>query len=196
MTTNSPATLRALFDDLDRESARVDMADDASIAKAVKRQGGALEWVATSSSLLPKVAELLDVKLPHIFLAFWQKGEEIAEALRESQRSPERIIDVSLHDCSTEATLSPYIEIRIGGTSPGPRITFTVVLPMTFKAVQLRIKGGALVGAIAGECEMAGEVKLADLTVARLKEPVRIRLAEAVLATRDGVAYNAASTSL
>lgn len=182
MSANSPATLRALFDDLNAQSPRVEMADDASLAKTLKEQAGAIEWTASSSVLVPKVAELLDIRLSHVLVAFWQKADEVARALRESQESPERTIDVSLYDCSTEATLSPFIEVRIAGKSPGKRIAFTIALPMTFKAVQLRIRGGAVVDATAGECEITGNVKLEGLTLAKLKKPVRITFAEGLLA--------------
>jgi len=116
-----------------------------------------------------------------VLVAFWEKADEVDRALRESRKSPDRDIYVSLYDCSTEATLSPFIEIRIGGKTPGKRIPFTVALPMTFKAVELKIRAGAIVDATAGECEMTGSVKLEDLTLAKLKKPVTITLGDGLL---------------
>ena len=185
MSTNSPATLRALFDDLDPGSSNVELADRTSMAHALKQTVGAIEWTATSSLLVPKVAELLDIKLSRLLVAFWQKAEEVDRALHESRQTPDRDIYVSLYDCSTEATLSPFIEVRVGGKKPGKRIPFTVALPMSFKAVELRIRNGAIVDATAGECEITGSVKLEKLTLAKLKKPVTLTLGEGVLNAED-----------
>jgi hypothetical protein len=185
MATDPPATLRALFDDLNAGSSNVELAEETSVAQALKQTVGALEWTATSSLLLPKVAELLDIKLSRVFVAFWQKAEEVDHALHESRQAPDRTIDVSLYDCSTEATLSPFIEVRVGGKKPGKRIHFTVALPMNFKAVELRIRNGAIVNATAGKCEIAGSVKLEKLTLAKLRNPVTLTLGEGMLSTDD-----------
>jgi len=181
MPTNSPATVRALFDHLDPGSPNLELARDTSLPEALKKQAGAVEWTATASQLVPKVAELLDIRISRLLVAFWQKADEVDRALRESRQSPDRDIYVSLYDCSTEATLSPFIEIRVDGKMPGKRIPFTVTLPMTFKAVELKIRAGEIVDATAGECEITGSVKLEELTLAKLKKPVTITLGEGLL---------------
>src|SRR5580765_2714294 len=105
MPTNSPATVRALFDHLDPGSPNLELARDTSLPEALKKQAGAVEWTATASQLVPKVAELLDIRISRLLVAFWQKADEVDRALRESRQSPDRDIYVSLYDCSTEATL-------------------------------------------------------------------------------------------
>lgn len=188
MPADSPATLRAVFDDLKTDSSRVTLADDASVAQGVLAQAGAIEWTASAAVLLPKVAELLDVPLSRIFVAFWHKANEIVRALHESRTSPDDSIEVSLVDCSTEATLEPFIEIRFGGSAPPKRISLTVSLPLTFRAVKLTIRRGALVSVAAGECEMDGAVRLSAVTLAKLTKPLTIKLAgwELPPATSDG----------
>lgn len=175
MSTKTPATVRALFDDLNPRSSRLEYVEQAALAKALKAVT-AVEWGIASSSLVPKLAELLDIKLSSILVSFWEKADEVTQALRESENDPERSIEVTLYDCTTEATLSPYIEVRLGPKGPGKRIPVAVVLPMTFKAVVLTIKGGKLAEATGGECEINGSVTLLELTLAKLKKPIRITL--------------------
>lgn len=182
MPMTPPATLRAVFDDLKPGSSRVSVADDAAVGPAVNAHIGAVEWTASAAVLLPKVAELLDINLSHIFVPFWLKADEIVRALNQSSQSPDVPVEVSLYDCSTEATLEPYIEVRFEGVVPGKRLPITISLPLTFKAVKLTIQGGSFVGIAAGECEIEGAVKLDDVTLAKLKEPLTIRLGELRLA--------------
>jgi hypothetical protein len=178
MPTKPPVALRDVFDDLKPGSSRVALTGDEAVAPAVKAHIGALEWTATSSALLPKVAELLDIPLPRIFVVFWQGADEVVRALKESRQSPDDLVEASLLDCSTEATLEPYIEVRLNGVSPGKRLPITVSLPMAFRGVKLTIQNGAFVAVIAGECEIEGEVKLDDLTLAKLKEPLTLTLGQ------------------
>ncbi len=132
--------------------------------------------MATESTKRSAVGCFVQVSSSPIFVAFWQKADEIARALNESRQSPDVLTEASLEDCSTEVTLKPYIEVRFDGVVPGKRLPITVSLPLTFKAVRLTIQGGSLVGIAAGECEIRGAVKLDDVTLARLKEPMTITL--------------------
>jgi hypothetical protein len=176
MSGTPPVTVRAAFDNLKPDSSRVTLAADEVVGPAVKAHIGAVEWTASAAVLLPKVAELLDIRLSRIFVAFWQKADEIVRALNGSRQSPDDLVEVSLYDCSTEATLEPYIEVRFNGVAPGKRLPITVSLPVTFKGVKLTIQGGSVVAVTAGECEIDGTVKLGDVTLAKLKEPLTITL--------------------
>lgn len=178
MSRTRPLTVCAVFDNLKPDSPRVALAADGAIGPAVKAHIGAVEWTASAALLLPKVADLLDIRLSRVFVAFWQKADEIVRALNESRQSPDDAVEVSLYDCSTEATLEPYIEVRFNGVAPGKRLPITVSLPLTFKGVKLTIQGGSVAGVAAGECEIGGTVKLDDVTLARLKEPLTITLGQ------------------
>ena len=53
-------TFGSVFDDLKPGSANVELAHDAAVTKEAKTHLGVIEWKATSSSLMPEVAKLLD----------------------------------------------------------------------------------------------------------------------------------------
>jgi hypothetical protein len=171
----SPDALSAVFDDLRPESPNLDLADEQTVAKEAKHQAGVIEWTA-ASSLLPEVARLLNVPLHRLLVGFWQKADEIVAALERSKASPEATLDVTLLDSKTEASFEPFIEVKLNGVSPGKKIPFAIVLPLTFKGVVLAVRNGEIVSASAGECLIEGCINLGALTVARLKNPVTIAL--------------------
>jgi len=176
MSADSSVTLSTLFDDLQPESPRVEVANDEDVTTVLKKAMNAVEWTASSSILIPKIAELLDIRLSTILVAFWQKADEVAAALRETRDSPNRTIDVSLDDSSTEATFEPWIEVRLAGASSGKKLRFPVAIPLTLKAVEVRIKNGAIVSALAGTCEVSGTLKFETIVLAKLKEPLKVPL--------------------
>ena len=55
------------------------------VAKEIKE----VKWVASKFDIAEKVAELLDIKIPSIFLSSWKKSEELKKILEESIESPE-----------------------------------------------------------------------------------------------------------
>jgi hypothetical protein len=176
MSKDSPVTLSTLFDDLQPHSPRVEVAKDEDVTTVLKKTMNAVEWTASSSILIPKIAELLDIKLSTILVAFWRKADKLAAALRETRDSPNRTIDLSLEDSSTEATFEPWIEVRLAGASAGKKIRFTIAIPLTLEAVEVRIKNGAIISALAGACEVSGSLKLETIVLAKLKEPVKVPL--------------------
>jgi hypothetical protein len=175
-------TIGSVFDDLKPGSANVQLARDATVTKEAKTHLGIIEWKATSSSLIPEIAKLLDVPLPTVLVRFWQKTDEVAGAIAKSRKSPDDPIDVTLFDSKTEASFDPYIEVRLNGIQPGKEIPVKVTLPMTFKAVVLTIKNGSIVDTAGGRCEIDGSIKLGGLTVAKLRKPVTVPLGPGWLA--------------
>jgi hypothetical protein len=171
-------TVGSVFDDLKPGSANVELAHDAAVTKEAKIRVGVIEWKATSSSLMPEIAKLLDVPLPTVLVRFWQTTEEVAAAMEKSRRSPNEPIDVSLFDSKTEASFDPYIEVRLNGVEPGKKIPVKVALPITFKAVVLTVKNGSIIHAVGGRCEIDGSIKLGSLTVAKLRKPVIVPLVD------------------
>jgi hypothetical protein len=182
-TKSPPETVLELFGDLKAGSPNVELATEGEAANAMKEELSVVEWTAHMSALVPTVAELLDFALPSVLVSFWEKADEIATALRESKASPDGDTNVSLYDSTTEATYDQHIEVRLNGKTPGKKIPVTVTLPLTFKGLRLKIKNGEIVDVIAGECEVSGSVKLKDLTLAKLRNPVTIPLVPGFLST-------------
>lgn len=174
-------TVGSVFDDLNPDSTRVTLKDEAAVQQEAKTILGGIEWKATSSSLIPEIAKLLDVPLPTVLERFWQKTDEVTAAIEKSKKSPGDPIEVSLHDWKTEASFDPHIEIRLNGIAPGKMIPVKVVLPITFKAAVLKIMNGAIVRTVGGICEIGGHITFGSLTIAELREPFPVNLTPAFL---------------
>ena len=171
-----PSTLRDVFENLSRDAANVDLAGDEAISAEAKKQAGPVEWAA-SSSLVPHVAELLNVPLPEVLVRYWQQADEVAAEIEESKKSPGKR-RVTLLETKTEAAYEPAIQVRLNGAKAGKPIGFKVVIPLTLKGAILVIEGGQIAGVVAGECAIEGAIKLGSLTLAKLKKPVVVSLAE------------------
>lgn len=170
-------TVAEVFDNLEPASSNLELAAPEVVNAEAKQHAGVVEWVASASSLVPEVAKLLDVQLPDVFVRFWKTLDEVRQKLDESLKGPQDTLSVSMFDSKTEASFEPYIQIRLSGGLPAKRIPGKVTLPLTFTSVVLSIRNGAIVGAIAGHCEIGGEVALGKVTVAKLRKPVPIDLA-------------------
>lgn len=173
-TQATPKTLRDVFEHLSPDAANVDLADNEALAAEAKKESGIVEWAA-ASSIVPHVAELLNVPLSDLLVRFWRQADEMAAEIEESKKSPDKR-KVTLLETKTEAGYDPHLEIRLNGAKPGKTIGFKVVMPLTIKGAILVIEGGRITGAVAGECVIEGAVKLGSLTVARLKTPVVVTL--------------------
>jgi len=173
-TMPAPATLRGVFEDLSPDAPNVKLADDAAISAAARQEAGIIEWAA-ASSLVPHIAELLNVPLPDVLVQFWQQTEEVAAEIKESKRSPGPR-RVTLLETTTQASYEPSLEVRLNGAKPGKAIGFKVVMPITLKGATLVIEGGRIVDVVAGEGLIGGVITLGSLTVAKLKKPFVVAL--------------------
>jgi len=173
-TMPAPATLRGVFEDLSPDAPNVKLADDAAISAAARQEAGIIEWAA-ASSLVPHIAELLNVPLPDVLVQFWQQTEEVAAEIKESKRSPGPR-RVTLLETKTQASYEPSLEVRLNGAKPGKAIGFKVVMPITLKGATLVIEGGRIVDVVAGEGLIGGVITLGSLTVAKLKKPFVVAL--------------------
>ena len=168
-------TLRSVFHDFRTDDPKVHVEDEETVQKEARRQLGVVEWTA-ASTLIPHVAELLNIPLPGLLMRGWQKADEVADALRDSADSPDEDFGVALDESEKELSFDPEVEVKLNG-APAGSIKFTVVVPLQFKSVVVKIKNGQVTGVSAAECYAGGEVRLGDLTIVKLSTPMKIPLA-------------------
>ena len=174
--TKTSSNLRTVFGEPDPRLRDKSSKQGQALAANMKRALAGVEWVASQHDLVTKMAEVLDLELPELLEKFWSKSDEIAVALKESRESPTEITDLGLVDHTIDATLEPYLELRVGNMPPY-KIEFAVELECTLKGVVLRIKNGAILQVVVGTCEVRGTLKHGDLTLATAPregaEPIR-----------------------
>ena len=82
---------------------------------------------AAMPDIATKIAELLEVPIPGIFVTSWKKSDAIRELLDESRKAPDAVMHLELAEHAINSQHKPYIEIRIKNTTV-KKIEFTLKL--------------------------------------------------------------------
>jgi hypothetical protein len=141
-----------------------------------------IKWAASMPDLTVKMAELLDVQIPGIFVETWRKAEEVKKKLAESRLTPDDTFYAELANHTISTAYHPYISVQIG-KAPIKKLEFTVTASFTMKAFVLKIQNGSIREIRTGSCEAEGELKglgllLANKQLAPLQLPGRIHVPE------------------
>lgn len=146
------------------------------IAKEIK----GIKWVASRFDIAEKVAELLDIKIPSIFISSWKKSEEIKKIIEESLKSSEEKFEVNLSEHTITSEHKPYIEVMFKNM-PAYKIEFDLNLSFTLDGFILKIQNGIIYGIDPGICNAQGtlsweKIKLLEKKLEAIKLPGTIRL--------------------
>jgi len=185
--SNSAITVREVFD----------LPEPGSPAESSARWQTFRQWMGEEvkgikSAAIPdvaaKIAELLEVPIPGIFVTSWKKSEAIRELLDESRKTPDAIMHLELAEHTINSQHKPYIEIRIKNTTV-KKIEFTLKLLFKLQGFILRIQNGAIREMQAGTCEIKGTLEYQGLAIlekklAPINLPATIPL-ESLLKTED-----------
>lgn len=170
--TNSIDTVRSLFPEITSR-----LTDEAGPGKQTLQQRLAKEikgvqWTAKLSELVPLIAELLNIPLPSVLVAFWKKSEELNSALAESREAPGKPVSLWLADHTIQSEFKPAIEIEIGGVpaTAATTIEFTIDLTFTLKGIVLEVCDGRIAKIIAGTIEVGGELRYKELVLAKVSD--------------------------
>jgi hypothetical protein len=167
MTTNVP-TLRTLFelpseDDPDR------LPDGwKPFREKLGEEVKGIKWKASMPDLTVKIAELLDVEVPTLFVATWKKAAEVKKKLAESREKPADVIDVELAEHTISTSHSPYITVQFG-KAPVKTLKFTVTASFTLSAFVLKLQNGEVREMRSGHCQAEGKLEGLGLLLAEKK---------------------------
>jgi hypothetical protein len=127
-----------------------------------------VHWTATMPKLVEKVAELLEIPLPGVMIAAWEKGDEIMKTLDDSRKSPEEVFSVELADHTLSTEFHPQIEIQVSNF-PATFLNFVVKLSLELKGIELKIRKGKVLQIRTGSCQAGGELLYGDMVLAERK---------------------------
>jgi hypothetical protein len=139
--------------------------------------------IAAMPDVAAKVGELLDIPIPDIFLASWEKANVLRALLDESRKEPETAMQLELAEHTINSQHHPSIEVRIQNT-PVKKIEFTVRLAFKLKGFVLKIQNGAIKEMKTGACEVKGTIEYQGLIIAE-KELAPIHLPGSIPLTRN-----------
>jgi hypothetical protein len=134
-----------------------------------------IKWIKAAPDLLKKICELLNIEIPDLFIAAWEKEKVIKEALLKSKQSPGKTIEIELAEHTIESELNPYIEIRIQGIPTPKKIKFKVQVSFNLKGFILEIQKGAVTEILPLSCEVTGTFKCEEILLAKKDfEPIKL----------------------
>ena len=169
----SAPTLRQIFSLPEKED---DPADDRwkifqeNVSKEVK----GVKWIASMPDLAPKVCELLDIRIPDIFVTAWKKVEDLQRVIEESKKTPDKTVYLELAQHSIDYNSKPSIDVKVKKATV-KKLELPIQLGFKLSGFVLKIQNGRIIEMQTGKCEAKGTLKYGSLTVAEKKlDPIKL----------------------
>jgi hypothetical protein len=176
---DSTPTVREIFSLPEKET---DPSDDRwkEFQERIDKEVKSIKWTAAMPDLAAKVCELLDIKVPNLFVAAWKKAKELQTVLEKSKATPDEIVYLELTEHSINSEHKPSLDVRIKGATV-KRIELGVQLGFKLKGFVLKIQNGGIKEMQTGHCEAKGTIKYGTLMIAEKKlEPIKLPLSIAI----------------
>ena len=133
-----------------------------------------VKWTASKLEIFEKITQLLDIKIPSIFLSSWKKSDEIKKILEESAASPEEKFEINLSEHSITSDHKPYIEVMFKNM-PVYKIEFDLNLSFKLDGFSIKIQNGNIYGIDSGVCKAQGTLSWEKIQLLEKKlEPIKL----------------------
>src|SRR6266436_22895 len=175
----SAPTVREIFALPEKET---DPSDDRwkEFQERIDKEVKGIKWTAAMPDLAAKVCELLDIKIPNIFLAAWKKARELQTALEKSKATPDEVVYLELTEHNINSDHKPSLDVRIKGATV-KKIELGVQLGFKLRGFVLKIQNGGIREMQTGQCEAKGTIKYGTLMIAEKKlELIKLPLSIAI----------------
>jgi hypothetical protein len=167
-------TLREVFELPEKGEGDPDDDRWQAIEERIGQEIKGIKWSAAMTDLVPKICDLLEIKVDGVLLAAWKKAAEIKTVLEKSRQTPEETTYVELAEHTINSEHKPSIDVKLRGTKL-KTIALLVQLGFKLQGFVLRIKNGAIIEMQAGQCEVKGTIKFSGLTIAEKKlAPIKL----------------------
>lgn len=121
-------------------------------------------WPAALNEIARSTADLLDMAVPEILVAAWNKYRFLRKYLDKDKYPPGETLLVPLAEHTVKSEHHPYLEILLGGQPIG-KLTFTVSVALTLKGLTLKIRDGKIKAILTGSCEGQGVLKCEQIVI-------------------------------
>lgn len=172
----SVPTLREVFELPEHGEGDPDDGRWQAIEERIGQEIKGIKWSAAMSDLVPKICDLLEIKVDGVLLTAWKKASEIKAVLEKSRQTPEETTYVELAEHTINSEHKPSIDVKLRGAKV-KTIALLVQLGFKLRGFVLKIKNGGIVEMQAGQCEVKGTIKFSGLTIAEKKlAPIKLPL--------------------
>jgi len=172
--TSSVPTLREVFElPVNGEG---DADDDRwqAIQERISQEVKGIKWSAAMPDLVPKICDLLEIKVDGVLLSAWKKAAEIKTVLKKSKLTPEETTYIELAEHTINSEHKPSIDVKLRGAKV-KTIALLVQLGFKLQGFVLKIKNGGIIEMQAGHCDVKGTIKFSGLTIAEKKlAPIKL----------------------
>lgn len=169
-------TVRDVFSVPEKGSAEPTSEGWKAFQSRINQEVKGIKWTAAMPDLAPKVAELLDIKIPDVLITAWKKVGELQAVLEKSRANPEQIMFLELAEHTINSEHKPSIDLKLKGKTV-KKIVLTIQLGFKLKGFVVKVKEGMIREIQTGNCEMKGSIKYAGVPIAEKKlEPIKLPL--------------------
>jgi hypothetical protein len=162
MTDREALTLNQLFSTetglSDKQMTEAESCDSMVELKKRLTQEAKTVWPIARGIILKKLVEMLNIRVPDIMVAAWNKYEAIAKYTDGKQYPPSETYMVPLAEHTIESVHKPSLEICLNNQPVG-EIKFEITLFIKVEGIILEIKGGRIMKVHTGSCKGGGSLK-------------------------------------
>ncbi len=130
------------------------------VSKEIKE----IRWPVTFNEIIRKVEDLLNISIPDIMVAAWNKYRMLLKYTDRGKYSSNETFLVPLAEHTIKSEHKPYIEILINDKSVG-KIDFNINISLTLKGIILKIRDGKIQEIQTGSCKGKGTIKYEDFVL-------------------------------
>jgi hypothetical protein len=171
---SSVPTLREVFELPEKGEGDPDDDRWQAIEERIGQEIKGIKWSAAMSDLVPKICDLLEIRVDGVLLAAWKKASEIRTVLEKSRQTPEETTYVELAEHTINSEHKPSIDVKLRGAKL-KTIALLVHLGFNLQGFVLKIKNGSIIEMQAGKCDVKGTIKFSGLTIAEKKlAPIKL----------------------
>ena len=135
-----------------------------ALKKLILQQTKGLGWGVLREEILKKVEDLLNISLPEIFTAAWNKYHILLQYLDRQKYPPNESFLVPLAEHTINSEHHPSLEIMIN-EQPVGKINFAISVALTLEGIILKIQDGKIKEIFTGTCKGKGTVKCEDQVI-------------------------------
>jgi hypothetical protein len=169
-----PLTLSQFFSLKDKELSpdRLSAIESGEQVSAVKglvlKQTKGVGWGVIKDEIFKKLVDLLEISIPYILVAAWNKYEILLKYLDREKYPPNESFLVPLAEHCITSEHHPYVEILVNDQPVG-KIGFDINVALTLEGIILKIQDGKIKEIFTGTCKGKGTISCDNIVILEKK---------------------------
>lgn len=167
-----PITLSQFFSLKEVSPDRLSATESGEQVSAVKglvlKQTKGLGWGVIKDEIFKKLGDLLEISIPDILVAAWNKYQILLKYLDREKYPPNESFLVPLAEHCITSEHHPYVEILVNEQAVG-KIGFDIKVALTLEGIILKIQDGKIKEIFTGTCKGKGTITCDNIVILEKK---------------------------